>query len=538
MRGYKVPTLAWLDVDDTLIVDNRVNLMLLNTLSRFKIKNVMLVTSIDMQQSVLEATNPVCLTREHLIQVLTAKGFNVIGVVTPLDPLFDRDPSFSTAYSRYIQQYCQRLNKKTLTMDHIEKLTDFAYVQALMEFIIYTTVMLAINYIFAITDEDIWNKGIIPETINYNEKIQEYKSLLERISPGGYKEDDIAAGFLEEIVKKKSLAEARSFFLSSKYSCLSWLQNFRWENIYKNKVPFYNKGAMFAFLLTKLRGKGFSNIIFFDDRADCITSAEAVNSAHPYPIPLSCIRVTKNLTEANYSYALNQHYRNCVLGPSENQQLLTNDPIGDLKDICGRLPLSHIETPRLLIQLATQAAICANTALVLGIFFKEGQHVTQDPAQARKFFQLAYALSYSPEMEKHAQGLLRDAVLEEHNNSGFSADHHPEIACAERIINMLEQSDNLAAKEKLASTFRLIYDLILIHFPTESSKSSIKNYLARATMLDKKYSYSQGFGKEAQRLTVCGMTETIYYIDTRNNLSFSKKNGKWIIMYKGESGYL
>ncbi|QEY49923.1 hypothetical protein [Legionella longbeachae] len=79
-------SLALLDVDHTLLFDDRLNMNLLDSLKERDIKDLYLFTDMTLKQSDMK-------DRKELIEKLEALGFNVLGVITPLDLVWDKVPA-------------------------------------------------------------------------------------------------------------------------------------------------------------------------------------------------------------------------------------------------------------------------------------------------------------------------------------------------------------------------------------------------------------------------------------------------------------
>lgn len=248
-------SVALLDVDHTLLFDDRLNTKLLDSLKEKGVNDLFLFTDMMLKKSGIE-------DREKLIANLKARGFKVHGVITPLDLVWDKIPAEKAAPFR---DYVFKHGPQRLFGNDFDSFLNSDELRH--------------EYSFA---PDSLNRSMSDVScgIAYKEGIDAYAQLK-----------DGHASIPNSIAERSEVAKILG------------------DHIAHQAGYEHTKGLLLdAFLQNK--PEWVSNIIIADDNQHVITSIAQYKEKHQPKLPISAIHVTnENLEKTAYQNKIHEHLR-------------------------------------------------------------------------------------------------------------------------------------------------------------------------------------------------------------------------------------
>jgi hypothetical protein len=275
--------LALLDVDHTLLFDDRLNMNLLDSLKERGIKDLYLFTDMTLKKSGMK-------DRKELIEKLQDLGFNVHGVITPLDLVWDKVPAEKAAE---FQSFVFQSGPKKLYGDDFNIFLNSNDVKD--------------KYLFASTA---LNRAMKEVTfgIAYKEGIESYLKVEneDKPIPNHISErSDVAKILGDQIAQQAGYAHTKGLLLDA------FMQN---------------------------KPEWVSNIIIADDNKNVITSIAQYHEKNQPTIPISAIHVqNEHVNKTFYQDAISNHLKSDPLysvpfQTSKKQILLS--ALDNLKKLC------------------------------------------------------------------------------------------------------------------------------------------------------------------------------------------------------------
>lgn len=263
---------ALLDVDDTLVTGSqKQNIVLRQQLKAAGVTQVWFYTDMSPRDIQRAVTDDEYLARDELIRIFEADGFTVHGVITPIDPVYNK--GLGAAYRDILApQYARcghELTDQTLG-------DDIDYKLAYVEFDIYELL------------QNIFDHTILPKKdlesfkVSYKQKIAEIQQTLDTLKSKTLTETqqdkhDTLQELFHQIDTVVSIDSPEPFpkriqTIANKFlgKGSNWFATYCQANAAPPKQ--WDKGAMFAYFLAN-KPEWVQGCIYFDDKQPCLDTA-------------------------------------------------------------------------------------------------------------------------------------------------------------------------------------------------------------------------------------------------------------------------
>jgi len=300
---------ALLDVDDTLVLaDNRLNTPLLEELLNGGITDIYLFTSMSLSDISAAASDVNYFSRQDLINHLTGLGFTVHGVITPIDPVYNK--GLGAAYRDIFLPHYNRIGQTDHPLTEKDLAKDIPYQLACCEFELYSVL------------QDVFNNTITGKA-DSNEFKKQGKNQLEAIKA---RLDALGNGTVIGVENTQKYEELNALYrniqqvvqFDSEFSFSDRIQtiatilfgdNATWFTQYydqnRSAPKVWDKGAMALYFFSQ-KPDWVHGVLYCDDKQACLDTffhiQSVIGASFAFHLLTVCFKKSSSSCDTNETY--------------------------------------------------------------------------------------------------------------------------------------------------------------------------------------------------------------------------------------------